>query len=340
MIKINLRAIPFALSVLMFSSCSKSPSQMAIELAQKKCEIKSKFSRDSKEYANARKLIHDEFTETLRGLKNTEEIDVFNKTYFEELSKCPQKDEESSEQQEEQAESISALELAKMFDKDQAVFSSKWDGKKVILTDVMVNNVMDLTKRNKTLRHIEGAPMYSEIFNGKNIDDQSGSQEFVASIGGKEYQVYRTMINIVLTDPSEIEQYMAPFDTEDKGSYIKVSGDRKYLSKVLGKLDQKDGKLILKDAHIIEFGSASKQETPEIQKSKNTQNTVVNNKYYKIQDPDGYSNLRSSPNGQIIKKVYDTEVFEIIGLEGKFKKVKLADGTEGFIHESRIINAN
>jgi len=61
--------------------------------------------------------------------------------------------------------------------------------------------------------------------------------------------------------------------------------------------------------------------------------------YYKVQDPDGYSNLRSSPNGEIIKKVYDTETFEVIGTEGKFKKVRLSDGSEGFIHESRIVSA-
>jgi hypothetical protein len=328
-------------AVLLLASCSKTPSQKAIKLAQKKCELKSKFSSDSKEYKEGKKLIHDEFTETLRGLKNLAEIQDFNKVYYEELSKCPSKNDETEEPQEvEQAEVVSALEIAKLFDKDQAVFSSKWDGKKVILTDVMVNYVMDLTKRDKTLRHIEGGPIYIEGFNGKNIEDQSGSQEFVATIDGKDYQVYRTMVDIVLTDPSEIEQYRAPYETSDKGDYIKVSGNRKSLKKVSGKLDQKDGKLILKDAHIIEFGSASKQETTDVKKSSNTQNEVVNKKYFKIQDPDGYSNLRSAPNGKIIKKVYDTEVFEIIGTEGKFKKVKLADGNEGFIHQSRIINAN
>ncbi len=59
---------------------------------------------------------------------------------------------------------------------------------------------------------------------------------------------------------------------------------------------------------------------------------------YKIQDPDGYSNLRSAPNGDILKKVYDTETFEVIGTEGKYKKVRLSDGTEGYIHESRIVS--
>jgi uncharacterized protein YgiM (DUF1202 family) len=50
-----------------------------------------------------------------------------------------------------------------------------------------------------------------------------------------------------------------------------------------------------------------------------------------------FSNLRKEPNGDIIKKVYENEKFEVIGSEGKFKKVKLADGTIGFIHESRVV---
>ncbi|MCZ2130842.1 MAG: TerB family tellurite resistance protein [Bacteroidia bacterium] len=62
--------------------------------------------------------------------------------------------------------------------------------------------------------------------------------------------------------------------------------------------------------------------------------------YYKVQDPDGYSNLRDKPNGEVIRKVYDNETFEIIGKEGKFQKVKLSDGTEGFIHESRVVKAD
>jgi hypothetical protein len=70
-------------------------------------------------------------------------------------------------------------------------------------------------------------------------------------------------------------------------------------------------------------------------------NEEVNNNietiYYKIQDPDGFSNLRKMPNGEIIRKVYDNEKFEVIGTEGDFKKIKLSDGVTGFIHESRIV---
>jgi|SRR5690554_372326 len=61
---------------------------------------------------------------------------------------------------------------------------------------------------------------------------------------------------------------------------------------------------------------------------------------YTINDPDGYSNLRNSPNGEILRKVYDSEKFEVIGSEAKHKKVKLKDGTIGYIHESRVVKVN
>jgi antitoxin component YwqK of YwqJK toxin-antitoxin module len=61
---------------------------------------------------------------------------------------------------------------------------------------------------------------------------------------------------------------------------------------------------------------------------------------YKISDPDGYSNLRETPGGTILKKVYDNETFEVIGSDGDHKKVKLSDGTVGFIHQSRVVKVN
>jgi hypothetical protein len=79
-----------------------------------------------------------------------------------------------------------------------------------------------------------------------------------------------------------------------------------------------------------------------ITKEETTTKNVVNESntttvYYKIQDPDGYSNLRTVPNGTVIKKVYDNERFEVIDTDDKFKKVKLADGTIGYISASRVI---
>lgn len=70
---------------------------------------------------------------------------------------------------------------------------------------------------------------------------------------------------------------------------------------------------------------------------KNTNATETSIMYYKVQDPDGYANLRSQPKGDVIKKVYDSEKFEIVSTEGDFKKIKLSDGTIGYIHSSRVV---
>ena len=68
-----------------------------------------------------------------------------------------------------------------------------------------------------------------------------------------------------------------------------------------------------------------------------TEETVVDDKFYTISDPDGYSNLRMSPDGEIIQQINEGEVFKIIGKEGKYNKVRLEDGTEGYIFSSRIV---
>lgn len=62
--------------------------------------------------------------------------------------------------------------------------------------------------------------------------------------------------------------------------------------------------------------------------------------YYKIQDPDGFSNLRDKPKGSILKKVYVDDKFEVLATENNYKKIKLSDGTVGYIHESRVVKAN
>ena len=65
-----------------------------------------------------------------------------------------------------------------------------------------------------------------------------------------------------------------------------------------------------------------------------------NSEYYIIEDPDGYSNLREVPNGNVIRKVYNSEKFEIIDEENNYKKVKFPDSSTGYIHNSRVVNFN
>ncbi len=61
---------------------------------------------------------------------------------------------------------------------------------------------------------------------------------------------------------------------------------------------------------------------------------------YQINDPDGYTNLRDSPGGKIIKKVYEGEKFELLEKGAAYSKVKLSDGTVGFMYNNRIIISN
>lgn len=57
-----------------------------------------------------------------------------------------------------------------------------------------------------------------------------------------------------------------------------------------------------------------------------------------VRDPDGYSNIREVPSLQarVIATARDGETVAVLGRERDWVKVSLANGTVGFIHESRI----
>lgn len=78
--------------------------------------------------------------------------------------------------------------------------------------------------------------------------------------------------------------------------------------------------------------------TPEVEAAAPVQEEAK--QLYVINDPDGYTNMRATPGGKIIRKVYKNETFEIITPGDTHSEVKLADGTTGFIHNSRIAEAN
>ena len=59
--------------------------------------------------------------------------------------------------------------------------------------------------------------------------------------------------------------------------------------------------------------------------------------YYKIQDPDGYTNMRDAPGGSIIRRVLPNEKFIVSGVSGKYKVVKFDNGETGYIHNSRVV---
>jgi len=86
--------------------------------------------------------------------------------------------------------------------------------------------------------------------------------------------------------------------------------------------------------------ASSKNSTDDVVEKEvesNNDNAQKSTEYYKINDTDGYSNLRKTPSGEVIKKVYDKEQFEVIGEENNHKKVKLSDGTIGYIHSTRVV---
>ena len=60
---------------------------------------------------------------------------------------------------------------------------------------------------------------------------------------------------------------------------------------------------------------------------------------YHIQDPDGFSNLRDTPGGKIIRKVYPNENFELLEEVNNHYLVKFNDNSQGYIHKSRVFKS-
>ncbi len=83
---------------------------------------------------------------------------------------------------------------------------------------------------------------------------------------------------------------------------------------------------------------APTETTPEVEATAPVQEEAK--QLYLINDPDGYTNMRATPGGKIIRKVYKNETFEIITPGDTYSEVKLTDGTKGFIHNTRIAAAN
>ena len=84
-------------------------------------------------------------------------------------------------------------------------------------------------------------------------------------------------------------------------------------------------------------GNSEGGESEEILEEEVIEESTNEVEYYKINDPDGYSNLRDAPKGEVIQKILDTEQFEVIGEEAGYSKVKLSNGIIGYIHSSRVV---
>jgi hypothetical protein len=89
--------------------------------------------------------------------------------------------------------------------------------------------------------------------------------------------------------------------------------------------------------------ASNKKETKEVLKEIAVEEIAVEevtsetDKYYKIQDPDGYTNMRDAPGGSIIRRVLPNEKFKVSGESRKYKVVEFDNGETGYIHNSRVV---
>jgi hypothetical protein len=100
---------------------------------------------------------------------------------------------------------------------------------------------------------------------------------------------------------------------------------------------------IVKDYKTIknDLNQDEEKSEQEIEKSSNSRLDKKNGKeFFTIQDADGYSNLRKSPGGEIIRKVYENETFQILVTKNKHVKVIFDDGSTGYIHETRVVKVD
>jgi hypothetical protein len=83
----------------------------------------------------------------------------------------------------------------------------------------------------------------------------------------------------------------------------------------------------------------AQEEETELVEEQAPESEVFVQPLFSIDDPDGYTNLRATPGGTVIRKVLEDETFEIVESGETHARVKFADGSTGFIHNSRIIQA-
>ncbi len=83
----------------------------------------------------------------------------------------------------------------------------------------------------------------------------------------------------------------------------------------------------------------AQEEETELVEEQAPESEVFVQPLFSIDDPDGYTNLRATPGGTVIRKVMENETFEIVESGETHARVKFADGSTGFIHNSRIIQA-
>ncbi len=169
----------------------------------------------------------------------------------------------------------------------------------------------DIELKNGKLRY---------VFIGANSHSYYDRFEFNITIG------FDTLGNMNYINANLEDGSILKLDTNETTPTVNFPDGKKFPVKI------ENGKLVL----IAETEAVSAN-VSQVEVKSETATPLSAIKYFVVQDPDGFTNLRNAPNGDIVKKVYENQKFEVIGTDGKFKKVKLADGTVGFIHESRVV---
>ncbi|MEO0899620.1 MAG: SH3 domain-containing protein [Bacteroidota bacterium] len=140
-----------------------------------------------------------------------------------------------------------------------------------------------------------------------------------------EYGGFKDYVFTVLMEKRSDGFYRIPVKESDQASIIK--------------LDEFSLLLPGSDEPLIKPGSNSKQKSrvtinnlPLLNQPKRSRKRGV------INDPDGYTNLRSGPGSSfpIKTKVYEGTTFEVIPTQKDWWEIRLANGTNGFMHKSRV----
>ena len=86
--------------------------------------------------------------------------------------------------------------------------------------------------------------------------------------------------------------------------------------------------------NVLEVISEPVEEVEEVVFEESTSEEL---QYFKIEDPDGYTNMRDAPGGSIIRRVLPNEKFRVTGVLDNYKIVSFDNGETGYIHNSRVV---
>ena len=222
---------------------------------------------------------------------------------------------------------------------DISEFEGKWYDSGQFRNTKNYDNWLEL-KSNKTFvwESSDGEIMVSGKFKiGQPVETEFGST------GKKKTYWSITFYNFSGKTSSMWDENMTIYDTprenyingldESSGISYNFSRNRNSLRNNSSTItDQSNNNIEVKDKTDL------KEERAEEVSDKNELESDEIIEFFRIEDPDGWSNLRKTPAGEVLRKVYSDEKFEVIGEENKHKKVKLSDGTIGFIHNSRVVS--